>query len=304
MTRSFTKPSLTITEQINHLQQSGMIVANPARAEQWLAHVSYYRLSGYWHIYKDRSILGQTRFLAGSDFDKVCELYNFDRKLRRLVGRGVEHFEVALRGSWAYALAHNDGPHGYLNAALYSSRHEFHRMLGKLASDTGTSSETYIQHYRNTYDDPAVPAVWMVAEMMSFGQLSRWYSLLADASLRSTIAKPFNLREEQLVSIVKHLVDVRNICAHHGRLWNRGFRSPPQLPRNPSDLAQTLDVTRAGNAAGTIYNSLVLLIHLVRMVAPESTWRNELRLHLDMHPIQNFGAMGFPSDWISRPLWQ
>jgi abortive infection bacteriophage resistance protein len=304
MTRSFTKPSLTITEQISHLQGCGMSVADPVRAEQWLAHVSYYRLSGYWHIYKDRSAPGQTRFSAGTNFDEVCELYNFDRKLRRLVGRGIEHFEVALRGSWAYALAHHGGPHGYLNAALYSERNEFHPMLGKLASETGFSSETYIKHYRNTYDDPALPAVWMVAEMMSFGQLSRWYSLLADSSLRSTIAAPFGLREQQLVSIVKHLVDVRNICAHHGRLWNRGFRSPPQLPRNPRDLAQTLDVTRAGNAAGTIYNSLVLLIHLVRAVAPESAWKDDLRLHLDTHPTQNFGAMGFPADWTMRPLWQ
>jgi abortive infection bacteriophage resistance protein len=303
MTRTFKKPSLTISDQIRHLQQCGMNVADPLRAEHWLSHVSYYRLSGYWHIYKDRRTPHGTRFLPGADFDTVCELYNFDRKLRRLVGRGVEHFEVALRGSWAYALAHRGGPHGYLNAALYSKREEFHRMLAKLASDAGSSSETYIQHYRATYDEPPLPAAWMAAEMMSFGQLSRWYSLLNDTGLRSTIAQPFGLRQEQLVSIVKHMVDIRNICAHHGRLWNRGFRSPPQLPRNPNDLAQTLDTSRVGNAAGSVYNSLVLLIHLVRAAAPQSTWRDDLRSHLETHPTGNFGAMGFPIDWKLRPLW-
>lgn len=280
-----------------------MTVTDHARAEYWLTHVSYYRLSGYWHIWKDRAAPGNTHFVAGADFDRACELYGFDRNLRRIVGRGVEHVEVALRGSWAYALAHQGGPHGYLNAALYSNRAEFHRMLGKLANETGSSSETYIQHYRNMYDAPALPAVWMIAEMMSFGQMSRWYSLLADGALRSAIAAPLGLREELFVSIVKHLVDVRNICAHHGRLWNRGFRSPPKLPRQPNDLAGTLEKQHVGYAAGTIYNSLVLLIHLVDKVAPASKWRDDLVSLLVSHPTGDLGAMGFPADWATRKLW-
>ena len=303
MTRRFAKPSLTIAAQIAHLHAGGMTVDDHARAEYWLTHVSYYRLSGYWHIWKDRGVPGATRFVAGADFDLACALYDFDRNLRRIVGRAVEHVEVALRGSWAYALAHQGGPHGYLDAALYSDRREFHGMLGKLAAETGRSSETYIRHYRDTYDDPALPAVWMVAEMMSFGQLSRWYSLLADPALRTAIASPFGLREELFVSIVKHLVDVRNICAHHGRLWNRGFRSPPRLPHRPRELAASLDSQRVGHAAGTIYNSLVLLIHLVGKVAPASLWRDDLVALLQAHPTGDLAAMGFPADWAARPLW-
>ena len=230
VSRRFNKPSLSFTQQIAHLEAAGMIVADHACAEEWLRHVSYYRLSGYWHVWKDRTSPGATRFVAGADFDQACALYAFDRDLRRIVGDAIEHVEVALRGNWAYQLAHRGGPHAYLDAALYDDRAKFHGLLGRLAGETGHSAETYIRHYRETYDDPPLPAVWMVAEMMSFGQLSRWYSLLANPALRSAIAAPFGLREELLVSTVKHLVDVRNICAHHGRLWNRGFRSPPRLP--------------------------------------------------------------------------
>jgi abortive infection bacteriophage resistance protein len=303
VTRSFAKPSLTIAAQIAHLQASGMTVADHARATHWLSHVSYYRLSGYWHIWKDRSGTSATRFQPGADFDGACALYDFDRVLRGVVGRAIEHVEVALRGNWAYALAHQGGPHGYLDAALYNDRRAFHDLLGKLAAETGRSAETYIRHYRDQYDDPALPAVWMVAEMMSFGQLSRWYSLLAAPALRTTIAMPFGLREELLVSIVKHLVDVRNICAHHGRLWNRGFRSPPRLPLRPRNLGATLDATRAGFAAGTLYNSLVLLIHLVRQIAPLSTWRDDLVAALATRSASELAAMGFPVDWQVRPLW-
>lgn len=303
MTRSFAKSSLTIAEQIAHLRASGMTVADESRAAHWLTHVSYYRLSGYWHIWKDRNVPNVTRFRAEADFDRACALYEFDRELRTVVGQAIEHIEVALRGSWAYALAHRGGPHGYLDAALYDDRREFHGMLGKLATETGRSAETYIRHYRDQYDDPALPAVWMVAEMMSFGQLSRWYSLLADPDLRTTIAAPFGLREELFVSIVKHLVDVRNICAHHGRLWNRGFRSPPRLPHRPRDLGASLDTGRAGHAAGTLYNSLVLIIYLVQQVAPSSTWRRDLVAVLATRLPEERAAMGFPPDWEARPLW-
>ncbi|MEN2786743.1 Abi family protein [Sphingomonas qilianensis] len=280
-----------------------MTVADDARATHWLTHVSYYRLSGYWHIWKDRSVADVTRFRAGTDFDRACSLYEFDRELRAVVGRAVEHVEVALRGSWAYALAHRGGPHGYLDAALYSDRGTFHGLLGKVATDTGRSAETYIRRYRDQYDAPALPAVWMVAEMMSFGRLSRWYSLVAAPDLRTAIAAPLGLREELFVSIVKHLVDVRNICAHHGRLWNRGFRSPPRLPHRPRDLGASLDTARVGHAAGTLYNSLVLLIYLVRQIAPSSPWRDDLVAALGTRLPDERAAMGFPTDWQARPLW-
>lgn len=303
MTRAFAKPALTIDQQIAKLRAAGMTVADDDRARHWLSHVSYYRLSGYWHIYKDHGAAPATRFVAGTDFDTVTELYSFDRRLRRMVARATEHVEVALRGSWAYTLAQVGGSHGYLDAALYDDRKAFHANLAKLVSEVGNSPETYIRHYRENYDQPAMPAVWMVAEMMTFGQLSRWYSSLADKGVRAQIARPFGLHETILVPMIKHLVTVRNVCAHQGRLWNRRFRESPRLPRKPEDVGATLDHGAATTPA-TPYNSLVLLIHLLRQVAPSSTWRDDLKELLATHPTGNFAAMGFPADWTTRPLWQ
>src|SRR3546814_5339967 len=85
--------------------------------------------------------------------------------------RGTEHVEVALRGSWAYHLAELGDGHSYLDASLYSDRKDYHPRLSKLAGEVGRSNETYIKHYRQNYDVPALPPVWMVAEMLSFGHL-------------------------------------------------------------------------------------------------------------------------------------
>lgn len=303
MTRKYSKPALTWQQQIAHLRANGMQIDDDAKAEYWLRHVSYYRLSAYWLYFEKPKGQEGPRFRPGTTFDSVTALYDFDRILRRLIMRGTEHVEVALRGSWAYQLAQIDNGHSYLDASLYDDRREFHRNLSKLASETGSSRETYIKHYRQTYDVPALPPVWMVAEMMSFGQLSRWYSSLADRALRNRIAQPLGLPETVLVPLVRHVTDIRNICAHHGRLWNRGFLIPPRLAHKPTELRETLDQS-ATQAPAKLYNGACLVAHVIKTVAPESTWLRDLANHIDTHPEGDLASMGFPADWRSRPMWQ
>ncbi|MBB3955292.1 Abi family protein [Novosphingobium sediminicola] len=229
MTRTYTKPALNLEQQIAHLKSHGMAIPDDDVARYWLRHVSYYRLSAYWLYFEHPKDHPGDRFKPGTTFARVTNLYDFDRNLRRVVMRGTEHVEVALRGSWAYELGQLGDGHTYLDAALYGDREELHKNLSKLAGEVGWSRETYVKHYRENYDSPALPPVWMVAEMMSFGQLSKWYSNLGERALRNRIAQPLGLPETVLVPLVRHVTDIRNICAHHGRLWNRGFRHPPKL---------------------------------------------------------------------------
>lgn len=297
----FAKPSLTLAQKIAHLRARGMAVPDIAKAEHWLRHVSYYRLSAYWLPFENPKGQPGTRFRAGTHFDTVIALYEFDRKLRLLVMDAIERVEVAIRGSWAYCLAHQGGPHGYLNASLYYDRKQFHDNLSRLTREVGYSPETYIEDYRNSYDDPPMPPVWMVAEMMAFGQLSRWYSSLRDRALRNQIAAALSLPEKVLVPLVKHLSTVRNTCAHHGRLWNRGFLIRPGLPIKPPDLAVTLEPPGPGPAL--LYNTLVMIVFMLRAADPNSDWRNLLMAHLATHPTADLASMGFPGGWAQRPLW-
>lgn len=303
MTEIFSKPALRYQQQILHLQSQGMEIADQAVAEYWLRHVSYYRLSAYWLYFEHPKGIAGPRFRNGTTFEAATALYDFDRELRRLVMRGTEHVEVALRGSWAYQLAQIADGHSYLDAKHYLKRSEFHSNLAKLAGEVGRSKETYIKHYLKKYHSPALPPVWMVAEMMSFGQLSRWYSNLSDRALRNRIAKPLNLPETVLVPLIRNLTDVRNICAHHGRLWNRGFLKPPKLAEKPFDLNQSLDLAGT-QAPAKLYNSLTMIAHIVRTVAPDSSWTIDLSDHLKTHPTDDLKSMGFPDGWDQRPMWQ
>ena len=299
---TFSKPSLTYAQQIAHLLASGMSIADSADAEYWLRHVSYYRLSAYWLYFEHPKGVPGPRFRNGTSFDDVTALYDFDPNLRRLVMRGTEHVEVALRGSWAYQLAHSGGPHSYLRSSLYRDQREFRSSRLKLQRAVARSSETYIDHYRRKYVAPTLPPVWMVAEMMSFGQLSRWYTNLGDRGLRNRVANPLGLPETVLVPFVRHVTDMRNICAHHGRLWNRGFLHPPKLAHKPADLNTSLDLAST-QAPAKLYNGLTLIAHVVRTVAPKSSWRSDIRSLIQSHPLGDISSMGFPLDWETRPLW-
>ncbi len=302
MPRPFTKPATTIAQQIQHLQAEGMAIPDVALAEHWLRHVSYYRLSAYWLPFEHPKGHPGSRFLPGTSFETVTALYDFDRRLRLLVLDAIERIEVAVRGSWAYELAQRFGPHGYLDPALYDHAGRYQDNLDRLTRDVASSPETYIDHYRRSYDTPLMPPVWMVAEMMSFGQLSRWYALLSDRALRNAIAKSVGLHEAVLVPLLKHLSTIRNSCAHHARLWNRGFLLRMRVPFKPATLVNTLEPP-AVNAPARLYNALVLIVYLLKQVAPASAWRDELTTLLAQHPTGDLTAMGFPPDWGARPLW-
>jgi abortive infection bacteriophage resistance protein len=64
-------------------------------------------------------------------------------------------------------------------------------------------------------------------EFLTFGTTSRILNELS-GPLQKRIAEDFGVAKEQiLTNWVAALVDLRNICAHHDRLFNRSFQKQP-----------------------------------------------------------------------------
>ena len=130
--------------------------------------------------------------------------------------------------------------HSYLETAHYSELDKFVENSAHLVREVKRSKERFIKNYRENHT-PSFPPVWMIAEILSFGSLSHWYANLKEASVRQSIADPFGLDESVFRPLVHHLTIVRNICAHHSRLWNRQVPVALRLPRNPSNLGQSMN---------------------------------------------------------------
>lgn len=237
----FSKPSLSIVDQIALLERRQMVIADHASASHYLQHLSYYRLRAYWMSFEVTSPnAGDHLFRQGTTFDQVIDLYSFDRNLRLLVLNGIERIEVSFRGVWAYRLALQYGPHGYLRSDIYSGYKTFVKQTAHFMREVEQSKERFIKHYNNTYTQPELPPVWAAAELLSLGSLSKWIDLLKHRADRVAIANVYALNDAYFKSFCHHLTYVRNICAHHSRLWNKQMIVTPAFPKNQINFLHRL----------------------------------------------------------------
>ena len=298
MAVTFTKPPKTWQEQVAILESRGMVIKNQSEASFYLRHLNYYRLSAYWLPFENDH--STHSFQKGTSFEDVLNLYIFDRQLRLLVLDAIERVEVSVRSAWAYHLAHAYGSHAHLNPLLAYNRKWWQSNIDTLTEEVKRSDEIFIQHLRSTYSE-SLPPVWAVCEIMSLGLLSRWYDNLRPMPVRRNIANTYQLDEATLGSWLHHLSLMRNNCAHHSRVWNREFTITPQSPKNKpiGFLARSQWV----HGSRKLYNSLVILLHFMDIVAPRHHWRNSLKSLIDQHGIE-VHAMGFPGNWKSLSIWQ
>ena len=295
MPRPFDKPSLSYTDQVNLLQQRGMIIEDTATAIFYLQHINYYRLSAYWLPFEADHVTHE--FKRGTTFEAVLQLYIFDRELRLLVLDAIERIEVSIRAQWAHQMAQHHGPHAHLNKDLAADLTHWEQNIEGVKKEVERSDEIFIHHLRQTYSEP-LPPIWAVCEVMSLGLLSKWYYNLRPMPTRRAIADVYSLDQKVLSSWLHHLSIVRNVCAHHSRLWDREITFAPKVPKNkPSILSGEFVNSRK------IYNSLVILLYWMDVIAPHHHWRKHLKELIAKHLV-SFNSMGFPSDWASRRIWQ
>ena len=91
----FSKPATTHAQQVELLRERGMVFDDFGTAEFYLEHLNYYRLSAYWLPFEaDHKT---HRFQPNTRFERVLNLYVFDRELRLLVLDAIERVEVSVR---------------------------------------------------------------------------------------------------------------------------------------------------------------------------------------------------------------
>lgn len=296
----FAKPAISIDDQIALLRQRGLLIDDEASARHYLTHISYYRLRAYWLPFEDPHTDGAHCFKESARFDDVLALYIFDRQLRLLVMDAVERVEVAIRAAWAHHMAMAHGAHGYTQQQHYASVTHHAKAVAELKKEFDRSRDTFADHYRTKYSSPALPPIWMAAEVMSFGLLSKFISDLKHRQERQVIARPFDIDERVLTSFAHHMSHVRNICAHHGRLWNRRLTIKMTVPKFPARLA----VAMRGAEDRKLHNTLVMLDHLLEIIAPGTGWKGRLIDLIHQAPVADPAAMGFPADWSNRGFWR
>ncbi|MFC8046447.1 Abi family protein [Nocardia sp. NPDC057353] len=216
------KPALTLEKQMELLASRGLTWSDPSQVRQFLHDHSYYRFSGYLRYFQRNPGRGDNLFRPGSSFEAVRRIYVFDDELRRWLFDGLCILEVTFRARFAYALALGLAtPEAYLNASTYSSGksdNEPLELLERIKRDLDQSREPYIVKFNRSGE--SVP-VWAALEVCSFGTVSKMFELISDPDLVKPVAKSLGLPFTIAAGTLQSLSVLRNICAHHGRIWNR-----------------------------------------------------------------------------------
>ncbi|NIL77350.1 Abi family protein [Rhodococcus sp. B10] len=330
------KPFLTIDQQIERLESRGMPIPHPDIVDRWLRAIGYYRLSGYWYPFMDTNVesgLGD-RFVTGTTFDEIVRLYEFDRHLKTYMLRAIERVEVAMRSQVGHTLG-SRGPMSHLDGDKFdplfvgSGEH-----MDWLATAFGRvrrqrSKDQALKHHFDNYDG-RIP-IWVLTDVLDFSDLSklfagmqeddrdaiaRWFDIPAPAPEtttprrgRGSSASRRNRRRRAagpgstLANLLEQLTIVRNISAHHSRLWNRTL-----VPIGTSSLRSVAAFDGLPAQSERIYGAISAAAFLLQTTSPGSTWIKQLESLIDRSflpsSIRTPREMGFPPDWKQLPLWQ
>lgn len=215
------KPPTTYKEQLNILSARGVVIEDEAACESILANVNYYRLTAYLLPFKDET----GGYRTGTNFIRIYRIYEFDRKLRNILFSALEEVEISCRARLAYYHAHKYGSVGYLDSASFSSRHKHDSFLEAFAREIQYNRKSaFVKHHLESYG--GMFPIWVASELFTFGMLSRFYADMKTQD-QKCIASQFHTTATNMRSWLRCCSDLRNICAHYGRLYYRVFVAIP-----------------------------------------------------------------------------
>lgn len=296
----YSKTPLSISGQIRQLSERGLRIDDPEQAYWWLENVSYYRLAGYW--WPMQSDKANHIFKENSSFNSVIQLYLFDRDLRSLLFKSIEIIEVSFRTRLVYEFSLRFHQNWYEDPSLFihADRHE-ETMRLIMKELRRKNPEEFIREHLKKYSFDPLPPSWKTLEILSLGNISTLYSNFKDVQAKNKIAFLFNLPDHtDLVNWIHVITNVRNLCAHHSRVWNSKM---PVKVKLPSGLNGWINKTPNEIDLAKAYLPVCAVNYLLKQISSSYNIAAELKALFSAYPEVDPSAMGFITFWETEELW-
>lgn len=332
MLSPYRKDHLSLQDQLALLKSRGLEVADDNVALDCLHRYSYFRLSAYWYPFRvivpkldnnENPSLDKhgkpeykagDQFHTGSTFEDACELYSFDKKLKLLLLDAIAGIEIAVRSDISLTIGCLD-KFAHLNSTFFHrsfitnqyspGEAGYDKWLSLYHKSVDNAKDEFVIHHRKKYGSQSPLPIWMATELWDFGLLSHFY-LGIDTPHKITIAARFGILDwNVMLSWLRSLNYVRNVIAHHGRLWNKVLVTSP-VPPSKGLISDFDALLSRPDLNARIYFICCILCHFSRVIDSQSTWPQQLKNLINEFPpmphvsIQN---MGFPTDWQSHNFW-
>lgn len=246
-------PFLTLPERVEYLRQKGYLFgSNPTQAAQdRLATLNFHYFLGYARNYRQLASRGvvSTDDVLGS----VLDLIDCDRHLSVAVFHALRKLEWKLR---ALLVEHHCGMFPatgcYLEEAHYKSFNpELPDLHLSLARHIERSREPFIlDHFAAGNRAQDLP-IWATVDTWTFSDLSRVISESVplvdpaggpDRRLWREVALSLGVSAQTIQGNLQAIAVLRNLVAHHARLWMRPIALMPKIPKYyPTSLRHSID---------------------------------------------------------------
>ena len=219
----YPKPPLKYEEQLEKLKKRGCIINDDKKCISILESVNYYRLSAYFLPFK----LDNENYEEGLSFERVFSIYEFDRKLHGILFNALEETEIFLRSKIAYFHAHEYGALGYMDKANFSVKAELHEnFIENFKREIDKNKNIlFVKHHIYKYGGEF--PIWAASEMFTFGMLSKFFANMTCQDRENLSNDIYKTNPKFVGSWLRCCTDLRNICAHYGRLYFRTFSAAP-----------------------------------------------------------------------------
>jgi abortive infection bacteriophage resistance protein len=313
---TYNKPHLSLDDQLVLLKQRGLQVTDDVAAKEFLRHNGYYRLSAYWYPF--REIVGSHRsdnFLPNSKFEDVRDLCSFDKKFKLLLLDAIEGVEIAVRAEIALLLGASD-TFAHINPNFFrpsfikldplgKTKHQ--EWLKKFNGSVNRSKDEFVLHHERKYGNRSTLPIWIAIELWDFGLLSHFYSGM-DTTHCISVATRFSISNWKfMASWLRSLNYVRNVIAHHGRLWNLNLVESPSLPSRRGLMADFDALVPLHSVNTRIYSICCILSHFSKSINQRSSWSQRLTEFINSFPAMPYISvqdMGFPTNWQNHNFWK
>ena len=305
--RTFNKPPYSYEQLLNKLTERGLCIADRDSAEANLRSIGYFRLIGYGLAFEQYCQNGHRigQYQQNTSFDDLVGIVTTDRKIRSLLLSGIERIEIAVRNMINHELAwQHKTAHWYMDSALFKESKDFSHagLLNEIkrhtlknaeaGSNKEARREAFIHHYYNHYDQPDYPPCWMIAEILPLGAWSKIYEHLKISKDRKIIARQLDLAPATMQSWLHSITYLRNMCAHHSRLFGRKFVIRPHKAKG----IPLMDENR-------LFNFICIVFRTLTTLSPDRNWLARLHAELATLDTRLLQQYGFEKNGLENDFW-
>ncbi len=282
--KPYMKPPLSYDDMIWLLKKRWLSCWDEDKLKHYLQHTGYYRLSAYFKSYQTKD----DKFFPWTIFDEIWDLYIFDRKLRLHTLDAIEKIEVSLKANINDILSLKKWCFRYLDKTNFdilpwSFDEKMYSDLCNRIDDIKKSNRDIVKYYQSKYDTQDLPSRILFQEL-TIWEISNIYNIFSQA-IRQEIADVYWVYERDLKNWIQTLMNIRNICAHHWRLWNRRYVFKARV--NDTVLKSKFQKWENNmwylEVVPNYYNLILIIMHLLKKINRNFDWLTDLINLLDAH---------------------